>query len=839
MPAMLLRSRHPLLYPTLAFLVGIAADRAWEVPAAGPVALAAAGSVLVVAALGAVRTAAALLLVASAAAGAYRHDVSWRQYPSDHLLFTLPAQGGVAEVEGLVTDLPIHKHADRGPMASAVRPGGRIRFTLAAERLHLADGVVPVQGNIAWVVIDPDDRPPAFTAGQRIRVVGVLRRVGGPANPGEVDWREFHAARRTLWRGFCESVDAVRTLEAEHDDAGLRTLGRIRSRARSVVAESNLEPADRAFLGALLLGDKAQLEPELMDDLSLTGTTYFIVVSGQHVMLAVLCVFVVLRKLLGTRGAAIASLAVPLLSVIVIEPQPPVLRSAVTAAALLGGLAVGRRTQFLNSLALAALVVLWVNPVDLFDVGFQLSFLCTLALVMLGPRILTAIFGESLSPGQTADPDHRYLGRRWTDVRGLLRLPAMWISINLAAWLFAAPLTCFRFHTVSLINPLVSLPANLMVCGSLIVGLAALVVAPLPGPLSDWLFQLAALFGRWFCSWIRWSAEFKSFHLRTPEVDAFTAAAAYAVLVAWLARHRLGLPRSRIAAGFAVVLAWHAVVANRGEPDGSPLRVTVLSVGHGLCIAGTVPDGPAWMYDAGTTRPGDLARGTVRRFLDHRRFRSLDLLFISHADFDHFSAVPGLLARGPVGRVLSNPYLRPSSQGRPAAEELLKILTQRDREPQSLARGDTFDLGPRTAARVLWPPRGLATPLLVNDGSLVIKIEHEGTSLLLTGDIGPAAQTVLRTDPDIRADVLIMPHHGSTTGDPEAFLKAVGASVIVISAENRRSARLDALLASLPAGVVVHHTARDGAVDLEFSSAGIRVIPFRPDRRTADASDDE
>jgi competence protein ComEC len=829
--SLLLRSAQPLLWPAAACAAGVALDR-WLSPgvaAWGPLFLAAAGTVWAAGSLRWYGVSRVALLTAFAAAGAARHDVHWNHYPDDHVAAALPPGRTVSVIEGVVLAEPAVRRVEPAPMTPPQHCGTRTGVRLAAEKLIAAGRHTPVSGEVRLTIVDSDGRPPGFRAGDRIRLPAVLSRVTGPDNPGEADWAEILRRDRVLVRGFCETPEAVERLGAADTGAGSAAVRSVRRAVREPLATPAISDAQRKFLSALLVGDKHELDPDLLDDLALTGTTYFVVVSGQNVMLVVMFVHGLAAVLVGARRAVIPAAAMLALYLAAVDADPPIVRAGVAAAVLLAGLAVQRGPQFLNTLALAAMVVLWANPTDLFDAGCLLSFLCTAALVLLGPRIQSALFGDPAPDNPAAAAGHPVLARLGEGLSGVRHWPATWISLNLAAWVFAVPLTACLFHTVSLINPLVSIAANLPLCAAMVLGflgLAAGVIWPAAGSL---LLVAAAWCGDAFVGVVRLSAAWPDPHLTVLGVSAITAAAAYAVLFAWLARERLGLARRHVAAAMALVLAGHVVTSGRDAGRDAPLRLTVLSVGHGLCVAGETPAGSVWLYDAGTNRGEDLARRTIRPFLNHRCVGAIDALLLSHPDLDHFSGIPRLLKRTPVRAVMSSPYLEELSRNRPAAEELLRALASAGKPATGLTRGDVLPLGPVTRAQVLWPPAGLAAGdarLNPNDSSLVVKIRHGPHGILLTGDIGPAAQAVLRSDPEIAADVLLMPHHGSTTGDPEAFLRAVSPRVIIISADHRRSRRLEGILARLRPGTAVYHTAETGAVTLELGDGRLVVRGF-------------
>ena len=141
-----------------------------------------------------------------------------------------------------------------------------------------------------------------------------------------------------------------------------------------------------ALADAILLGSRETLDPEITEDYVETGTIHLLVVAGLHLGILAGTVLLVLRRLPIPRRAALAGSALfTVLYALLVDAQPPVVRATILMLCFCGSLYFGRRRLGFNSLAAAGLVVLALNPADLFRIGAQLSFLCVAGLMAL-PR---------------------------------------------------------------------------------------------------------------------------------------------------------------------------------------------------------------------------------------------------------------------------------------------------------------------------------------------------------------------------------------------------------------------------------------------------------------------
>jgi competence protein ComEC len=249
-------------------------------------------------------------------------------------------------------------------------------------------------------------------------------------------------------------------------------------------------------------------------------------------------------------------------------------------------------------------------------------------------------------------------------------------------------------------------------------------------------------------------------------------------------------------AGLAVVAIglWLAVL----QPARDDARVTFLDVGQGLAVL-IEDDGQRVLFDTG---PPD---GSVVLALPSE-VGNLDAVIVSHSDTDHAGGLAVVLDRLPVSALL-------------AEDRTLAVL--RDELPQAKAArpidiGDRIHLSERTTIEVLSPPSTLRSPAhgSDNDGALVVLVTIGDRRVLVTADIEAAAeQWLIEADVDLRADVVLVPHHGSKTSSTPAFLEAIapGAAVVSVGAGNPHGHPAEEVVARYE-GVPLYRTDEDGNV---------------------------
>jgi competence protein ComEC len=601
----------------------------------------------------------------------------------------------------------------------------------------------------------------SLLGGERVVVRGELRRPRPATNPGQFDYASF------LDR---QGIDAVMTMEELQVLEGPSLAGRARGWARSLL-DRGMRPATASFLGAIVLGRREAVDDELIDRFQKSGTAHLLAISGQNLVIVLVSLWTVLT-LLGIRGRPLSLLLLGLLGVYVLLTgmQVSVVRSYVMIAVFLGADLVWRKRDAVSALAASALLICAVDPAQVADLGFQLSFVAVLGLSFVAP----IFHGLSDAPG--------WIGNR-------LRLA---IGVSVAAWLATAPLILEHFNLLTPGIVVANLALVPLMSIEFMIGLVHLVLAPLgAGAASGWAADVTF-------DLIRGAAGLVT---RIPFSHAYGSlpgplliAAYYAGLAGWTAwcRRRPSTWRPYLALALAVPLGLTAPLRHRA-PEG--LFLAVLDVGRGSCAYLEWPDGRNAVVDCGSLNARDPGATIAAKYLWHRGVTRLDTLVLSHPDLDHVNGARTLLERFQVRRLLVTRAFRDARW-----PEGVEVVTA-ERVGDPVRWGDFEILGPP-----VWEKFGREAP--PNETSLVLRTG----GVLLPGDVEERGVEELLTLPDLRARVLVLPHHAKFHRRHEEFARRVGAQVTIASApEGYYSPRVAAALDPPPL-----ITGREGAIELEI-----------------------
>jgi len=715
-----------------------------------------------------------VLAVSAIAAGffwaAYCADLRMGEWLAPQL------EGRDIEVIGVVSGLPAQ--GERG-----------VRFEFDVESAPRGERV-PGRVLLWWYrSTQPSSQPeaePALLAaavhpGERWMFTVRLRRPHGNLNPNGFDYEAWLLERGIGATGYVRQRGEQRLLGRR--DSALDRVEQVREAVRERFhAVLGATPA-AGILSALAVGDQRAIAAEEWRLFSRTGVTHLMSISGLHVTLVSGLVgwlvsaiwrrvpWLALRLPARKAGAAAAifgAFGYTLLAGFAVPAQRTCYMVTVVAIALwTGGIASPVRT-----LALAAAVVLVADPWAPLSPGFWLSF-AAVALIF-------------------------YVAAGWT---GRDPRVAQWVRVQWAITVGLAPAVLLLFGQVSIAGPLANAVAIPVV--SVIVTPLALLAAVIP---ADFILELAARLVEWLLQFLELCAALPGAlwqqHAPAPWAVALALAGAVWVLA----------PRGVPGRGCGLALMAPAFLLPPGAPAPGEAWITALDVGQGLAVVVRTAT-RTLVYDAGPAFGAEADSGGRILVPELRAAgaRGVDLMVLTHEDTDH---IGGALS------VLESLEVQELASSLPQAHALNALTPA----PRRCLAGESWDWdGVRFT---FLHPRPEDAPVRRNNQSCVMRIEAGGAAMLLTGDIERLAELSLLHHPVVKAEVMLVPHHGSRTSSSAEFIQAVAPRWAIVAAGYRNRfghPNAEVMERYASAGTGILRTDRDGAIHVLLRSAGVRV----------------
>ncbi len=781
--------RHPLLPPFLALAGGVVAARfvSFSLTELG----------LAIAALAALaalafwkstrRTALAAALASFFCAGAWIAAVH-RPGPPPEID---AAAGEVVILSGCVVNPPVFS-ADREQFTLELAPHARARVSL---------------------YVKPGQRLPDFGYGRIVELDARVRRTHNFRNPGSFDYVAYLARQDIYWSASGRAA-ALRFLPGHCGSRFWKVIFDLRSAA--------LHRLDRLYPGntyasamtqAVLIGESSNVEKVWTEHFRRTGTYHTIVISGLHVTVLAGFLLFLLRVCFVPEPVALgATMLAAWLYALVAGWQAPAVRSAAGFALFVFLRTIYRRSRLLNILAAVALAFAVLDPEQLFDASFQLSFAAVALIGALAVPIIERTSGPlAFGLASLADRDRDlHLPPRAAHFRVELRLLSETLSfavrraVSPAAWLrvlgpaariavfcwdltivsavmqfgLALPMAVY-FHRVSITG----LSANLLIVPLMSAVIPVGFVAVFTGwrfaaAIAGWLLRISESIALWH---VGWEPDW-----RVPDPPLWLSAALVAAVVALtllFKRRRAALCALGANAVLLVLLVWHPF-----PPKTEPgiLEVTAIDVGQGDGLFLAFPGGKLMMLDGGglpvhgsTRKPRlDIGEDVVSPYLWSRSIRALDAVALSHPHEDHIGGLAAIVDNFRpkelwIGAVADTPEWR----------RLEDTARRRHVRIVRLECGQRFRYG-GARIEVLAPlPDHEPSADAPNNDSLVLRVSYGRRSFLLTGDIERRVERQLVEAGILeRTDVLKVAHHGSKTSSTEPFLNLARPAFAIVSA---------------------------------------------------------
>lgn len=697
-----------------------------------------------------------------------------------------------AVLRGVIISDPEARKTDYG--------GQKLLFILSAERLKIEGLWHSVSGKVKVSIFgvargEPRQRRDetlSYRYGNEVALEGIISLPKPATNPGQFDYRQY-LYEQNIYATFKVKSNDGHILIAERGTPVLKFCYRIRAKLKRLLEEYLTEDG-WGLMYAILLGERSGIEQDLKEYFIKTGTVHILAISGLHIGIVafILCtVFNALR--IPRKATLLLTIIILVIYAALTGANAPVMRSTIMISVFFAGILINREADILNSLGLAALLILLVKPNQIFEPGFQLSFLSVGSIIYLMPRINPLLKRLGLN---------RYLSNA--------------VSMSISAWLGILPLVSYYFNIVSpiaLIANLIVVPLLGIVIAS---GISLLIVCFILKPCLCIIFANTTSFLTLSLTKLASLFSFIPFaYFRVPKPSMFTICAYYALLLVVFEYRRLRLSKARLliiligAINIFLLAGIFAKIDNR-------LKVTFLDVGHGDCIFIEFPRKGTILIDGGRR---DIGRNVIAPFLWNKGIRRIDIVVATHPEADHIAGLLYVLDNFDVGLCIDNGMYDNTG----LFIEYLKTVKKKA-IPRFISRGEHIIKGiPGCKIELLHPPKGLLrnTESDFNNNSIVLKLTVRDRALLMCGDIEEEGlRSLLGKKDALKADIIKVPHHGSALNEiGRLFFNIVRPKIAVISVEDDDRFNLphtSTINALKDSGAIVYATADYGAIEIDF-----------------------
>jgi len=811
----------PLVLPAVFLIVGIILQSFSELSPAFWLALSIISALLAVIYLAVKKSRSNLYIiifvtaVCSICLGAIRLSSFLQPGPND-IRSLITDQPTLAAVRGLIITEPYTGKNDNWAFAKFKFTDSGSSFYLKTTEAQTTEGWKKVTGVVPVYV---KEMVQDLKAGDSVQMFCWLEKLRRAPNPGQFDFADYLAQKNIFISASVDSRQAVELLHSGSAGSFVKLKTRLRQiAAKSLLGSSYAEDQSESLLIALVLGYRANIDSTTYEAFRQTGLLHFVCLSGMNFGILVgiiwwLCTQIGLTK----RLRAVVCTIVSVLFLLVIPSNAPAFRAAIICFVFCASFFFRRRPNPFNSLALSAIILLLIRPTNLFEVGWQLSFATVLGILLFTDRIHFFLY-------------EKITGHSWFEKKPKTRAFARIIarpgplllnlfSVSLAAWLSSVGILVYNFYSFQYLTSIWTVFASPFIAALSILGYLKLLlglILPTTSnilniiiePLADLLIRLVKLFAGVHLS-----------EILLGRVNGLLIILYYALIlfIAFVYIRRPLLKKAICLIWLAaVIFPLAAVKLHRNQsPD---LVLSCLDVGHGQAVLAQLPGGKNLLFDAGSLFQSNPARRIIIPYLHFEAIDNLDAIIISHNDIDHINAIPELVTDLKIAGVYANDdsFIDRADTG--AAKFLNDSLQASLFNIRSL---DNLRFSSPADLKIIWPPKqaSFINQLSDNDRSVVILITYAGVRILLCSDIEKfAQQRILALYPDLEADIVVVPHHGSTATTDPAFLEALKPQFLIYSSAQFKAKPYQQI--PFVPSAASFFTARDGLIRIRIDRTG-------------------
>lgn len=517
-----------------------------------------------------------------------------------------------------------------------------------------------------------------------------------------------------------------------------------------------------SLLRGLLLADRKEIDKETNIQFINSGVVHVLAVSGLHVGFIALIIIILFGRFNIFLRSVLTILG--LLAFMFLTGAPPsVFRATIMALVIIVAFLTNRTTNIFNSLAIAALIILIVNPYEIYSPGFQLSFSAVMAIGAIYPRLSRVINNLSIKSK-------------------IARYVLLFLGVSFSAQLGTLPFTIFYFgklSVIALLTNIVVIPAIGLIIAlavtTLIINLFLPFAASIYAVVNDLMTNLLLTF-------INYTGELSYSHINIPSYSIYDAIIFYFFLLMFMQF----IFNNYLKNSFILVLI--LTVANVyifSTLDNSPLlpdnklSVFMIDVGQGDAILVKTPNEKTILIDAGlATYYFDYGESVILPLLDFIGINKLDYGFVSHLDLDHYGGFVSLIQNDKILEIY-----KPTLDSTLVMDVRFETFLRERGVKINYYNSQELDFENCRIYVLSNNETNEVYKLSSNNRSGILKLVYGNSSFLFTGDAESRVENIFLNDYQnfLDVDVLKIGHHGSRTSTTEKFLSYTSPKYALIS----------------------------------------------------------
>ncbi len=695
----------------------------------------------------------------------------------------------------------------------SLKSGKEIKFVLNVDSLSRNEKTIREKIKVICKIKDLtykiDSLYEILEPGEMISVRGNYYRGREKRNPGEFDYNNYLHSIGISGNVYCYNIEDLKIIDANYNLLK-SIIFKIRNSINNKI-QNLYKDKSAALLKGLLLADKSDISYQTKTNFINSGVIHVLAVSGLHVGYIILIILIVFGRF-NIYVRSFLLIAGLFFFLLITGAPASVFRASIMAVIIIIAMLTNRSTNLVNSLAFAALIILIINPLDIFNPGFQLSFSAVLSIALIYPIILSEI-------------------KKLKIKNNFVNYVLLFGGVSVSAQIGTLPFTLFYFGKLSLI----ALGTNLIV-----IPLIGIIVAL--GIVSISIGFFLPIFGHFYAvtnellifllyKFTSISGELNFSYLRINNFSIYDSIAFYLFLFAALIFYKY-IKSFKAKSLFLLLIVCNILVFvnadNKKLLPKNELSIMMIDVGQGDSFLIKFPNNKTALIDAGNVTPGfDNGEKIIIPLLKYLNINKINYGFVSHMDLDHYGGFISLVHAGLIEKIYK-PMIDSSLKKDLRFEKYLNenkipIRYYKHKEIE-IGNSEVFILNNYKINEHL--------NTTTNDRGGILKLVYGKISILFTGDVQKEAEKYYAEfyGKFLRSNILKVAHHGSKSSTSIDFLNDVipKISLISVGLNNRFGHPSKIIIKRLKEyKSKIYRTDKLGAVLLRSNGVSINIVDWR------------
>ncbi|GMQ56733.1 DNA internalization-related competence protein ComEC/Rec2 [Vallitalea sediminicola] len=692
--------------------------------------------------------------------------------------------------------------------------GEKTQFIISANKIIIDDETYSEGVNIKVYGTDITD----LEVGDYVTVNGKLNKLSRPTNQGQFDEEKYYRIRGIKYKLFLKDYQIM-----DNNKMSILTLFKYSMKKKfayikneSIKVYDRILPEDQASLmKAMILGEKSYLSVDTKNKYSESGISHVLAISGLHIAILGYGFFGFICLVFSKKKGVIITICFLVLYLILTGASVSTIRAVIMLSIILLAYFFGRTYDIYSAIATAAIIILVINPYNLWDIGFLLSFTAVIGIITITPAL-----------------DELY-NKNSNKVLAIF-------NVSLAATLGTMPVMIINFYELHIYSVLVNILVVPLMSIVVLFGFIGLIFGSVSiyfGKLiSGIIFYILNFYD--LCCESANSLPLSTIIIGKPNLINIVLFVTILVLISMFAYEKIDkqIIKKLIAIAASALLVMNLVFYIREKP----LEIVHLDIGQGDSAVVISPDRKVYIIDGGgnlkkKTTDRDTGYYILRPYLKYNGISKIDCLIMTHSDRDHVGGLIELVDYFKIDNILLPYAYKNKGEKDILLEELISRANEKKINIVYINEKDVIK-DKYITFETLYPLKDTTTFHNNNAYSLVLKLKYKSFDELFTGDIEKEEEEKINnkyTD-YLNSDIIKVPHHGSNSSSTKEFVEYVKPRLAVISSgRNNRFGHPHKEIVEryMKNDIPIFNTSTDGAITIKTDGYNMGINTYYSDKQ--------